>query len=473
MASCDAVLNCPLSFCAIMSDQQCGLCLSCGAPFMPDIEEVDFFNREANLSVLFLNTQFKRNPDIVRTYDVPKLCSQRQASHMIHASYHETALQYMSGRHRHDDDVNGGVVVAAGNVVADVGSAPFLYYHTATGNKGPKAARWTRPTANQRIDMSPLLDLLELDQFNDGWHAVPLPQIGVKYDICAACNALMTQKSHMRYLLGCRNAGRKNPHGNLVPLNSFTQHIMDQNGSTLDDAYGAWSFRNGAHTNAPRRNKSDSDAPCIAYYLHMCLPYEVPGAPHYFNGIRFPHNQKRIRGLFLELCWVILEIACLATLNEEGTATKPGSRKSHGEHQHRGVLDLYVSYFMWRLTIYSRGNRRGNRRQIDFVQFHQKYYGDARNCPGLLNDGDRLVISGKLMYDTTKQNPKTLVEKICANLVGMYSDHFLPMIDLCTGEVRGIPPTVEQYFASPDVVRRMRGMSAQVRAHVSVRLIRA
>lgn len=441
-----------------MSDQQCGLCLSCGAPFLPNIDEVDFFNREANLSVLFLNTQFKRNPDIMRNYNVPKLCSERQASHMIHASYHETALEYMCKRHRDDQDVGMGIAPAVGNAVPDANNAPFLYYHTATGNNGARAARWDRPGNGSRIDMSPLRDLLLAETLNGVWHKIPSSQVGVKYDICAACNALMTQKSHMRFLLGCRNAGNKNTRGNLVPRDAFTQYNMDVHGATIDSAYGTWSFRNVAGRLAPRRVKSDSDAPCIAYYLHMCLPYQAAGTPNFFDRNRFPRHRLRIRSLYLELCWVILEIACLATLNEESTATKPGSKKSHGEHQHLGVLDLYVSYFMWRLAIYGYGGMR----QIDFVQFHTKYFWDGRNCPGLLDDGDRTVIIGKLMYDTSQQNPRALVEKICANLVDKYYNELSPMIRLCTGFNAAIPPTVKEYFASPDVIRRLRTMSGQV-----------
>lgn len=441
-----------------MSDQQCGLCLSCGAPFLPDIEEVDFFNREANLSILFLNTQFKRNPDIMRTYHVPKLCSERQASHIIHASYHEAALEYMCKRHVYDDDVNMGGVPGAGTVVADVPSAAFLYYHTATGNKGAKAARWIRPPENERIDMQPLLDLLLVEQQHIGLFMPPVTGVRDKYDICAACNALMTQKSHMRYLLGCRNAGNANTHGNLIPQNSFRQYTMDSHNKTLENAYGHWTFKNNQHTAAPVRAKSDSDAPCIAYYLHMCLPFERPGQANFFNNVDFPQHRKEIRSLYLELCWVILEIACLATLNEEATATKPGSKKSHGEHQHLGVLDLYVSYFMWRLALYCRGTRH----QINFVQFHQKYFWDARNCRGLLKDGDRAVVTGTLVYDTSKQHPKALVEKICANLIDLFSKDLFPMMELCTGQTTRIEPEILEYFVSHGVVRRLQAMSAQV-----------
>ncbi len=440
-----------------MTDQQCGLCLSCGAPFLPDIDDVDFFNREANLSILFLNTQFKRDPDIMRTYEVPKLCSQRQASHVIHVAYHQTALDYMCNRHTLDDNVGLGVAMGVNMVVPDAANAPFLYYHTATGNKAPKAATWARPAQNARLDMDSLLDCLFYVQPNDAL-ASPL-QLGRTYDICAGCNALMTQKSHMRYILGCRNAGAKNTRGALVPRDAFFQYNMESRRHPLEDGYGNWSVQNAAPRRAPRRIKADSDAPIIAYFLHMCLPYQTPGQNNYFQHLRFNAPARRsARSLYLELCWVILEIACLATLNDEGTVTKPrGSKKSHGQHQHLGVLDLYVSYFFWRLMVYSYGNRG----YIDFVQFHQKYFCDARNCPGLLDARNRAVTTGRLMYNTSNRSAKRLIEEICANLTGYFTVELSPLFDLCTGG-RDPPPEVKEYFLPPQVVRRLRTMSTEV-----------
>lgn len=440
-----------------MTDQQCGLCLSCGAPFLPDIDDVDFFNREANLSILFLNTQFKRDPDIMRTYEVPKLCSQRQASHIVHVSYHQTALDYMCNRHRGDRDVGIGAAFGMGAhfVVPDVANAPFLYYHTATGNQGPKAATWVRPAANARIDMSPILN--RLDRVYNGEIFLSPLQLGRVYDICAACNALMTQKSHMRFLLGCRNAGNKNRRGVIVPRDAFNQYNMETGRHALENGYGAWRVQNGVARRGPRRTKMDSDAPAIAYYLHMCLPFYVPGQVYRMD--RFPlAERRRTRSLFLELCWVVLEIACLATLNEEGTATKPrASKKSHGQHQHLGVLDLYVSYFFWRLMVHCYGARG----QLDFVQFHQKYFSDARNCPDLLSVHGRAQPTGTLMYRTSNMSGKPLVEHICANLMRYFNQELDPLIQLCSGG-RGLPPEIEEYFLPFQVVRQLRLMSTQV-----------
>lgn len=449
-----------------MTDQQCGLCLSCGAPFLPDIEEVDFFNREANLSILFLNTQFKRNPDIQRTYDLPKLCSDRQASHMFHQSYHQTALEYMCERHTDDNNVGMGMGMAPNNVVPNQNNVPFLYYHTITGHKGPMAATWNKPVQNNRLDM-------KLFEYMDrcaqaGNYVVPAPQRDITYDMCRGCNSLMTQKSHMRFLLGVRNAGKKNGRGRIIPVRAYNEYSMEAHRQLLDGAYGAWTVQNGVARRAPRLIKSDSDAPAIAYYLHMCLPYQTDGN-NVFHNFR-PQSLRRARALYLELCWVVLEIACLAVLVEEGTATKPrGHKKSHGQHQHLGVLDVYVSFFLWRLMHFTFGNR-AVVRQLDFVQFHQKYFADIRNCPGLLTDAQRGVTTGKLAYSISNQSGLSLVEEICTNLVDLFEGPLHPFFHFCVGIELRVPNTVKEYFLPVAVIATLRTRSTQVHLfHVRAR----
>ena len=448
-----------------MSDQQCGLCLSCGAPFLPDIDDIDFFNREANLSVLFLNTQFKQNPEIQRTYDVPKLCSKRQASHIVHVSYHQTALDYMCNRHTDDNDVGigAGFNMVGGSAVPDLANAPFLYYHTASTKEGPKAATWARPPEDRRIDMGDLLDRIEEAYDNDPVHAQPF-QPGRMYDICAGCNALMTQKSHFRFLLGCRGAGAKNMRGCIVARDAFTQYNVESRRHALPDAYGVWQVQNGGVRRAPRRIKTDSEAPAIAYYLHMCLPHQGAGQQNYFNRFRPTALRLATRQVYLELCWVILEIACLATLLDEGTATKPReTKRSHGRHQHLGVLDLYVSYFFWRLAVYCLGGRK----QMDFVQFHQKFFSDARNCPGLLPESSRRVTTGSLMYSASSQSAKGLVEEICSYLMFYFKNELQPLVELCCGG-GDVDKPIKEYFLQFDVVRILRARSNEVSQFVCV-----
>lgn len=444
-----------------MTDQQCGLCLSCGAPFLPEITQVDFFNRQANLSILFLNTEFQENRDIRRMYDYPKLCSERQASHMIHRAYHQTALDYMCNRHTLDSDV--GLPLPGGlgpRQVHDANNEPFLYYHTASTRHGPQGAVWPRPLANTRIDLGPLLAFLRTTNRTGRYVKPVAPSFDVMYDMCAGCNLLMTQKSHMRFILGCRNAGTKNTRGKIIRRDAFNQYNAEANGHQLENAYGHWRLQNNARPR-PRLIKTDSDAPCIAYYLHMCLPFRIADGQDGFEmfGVNM---RKPVRTLYLELSWLLLEIACLATLLEEGTVTKPrNSKKSHGQHQHLGVLDLYVSYFMWRLMQFEFG-RLIARTSLDFVQWHQKYFADARNCPGLLDANEQRVTTGTLMYGTSNQSGQALVSQLCTNIMRFYSVKLSDMIVHAVGPDGNIPSEISNYFALPAVIRLLRTRSNQV-----------
>jgi len=418
-----------------MGDNQCGLCLSCGAPFMPELDQTEFFNRDANLSILFLNTQFRQNPDIMRSYDVPKLCSRREASHMIHRSYHHTALDYMCNGHRNDSNVGVPAQLVPGFVVPNnVPNQALLYFHTATGNSGARSATWTRPPVNLRIDMRPLLNAIRRASAFPA--AQPIPQsLTQVYDMCAGCNALMTQKSHMRFLLGVRNAGAKNNRGRILPPGCLTQRHMDGANALLPQAYGRWRVaQNPRATQHPSLQKTDSDTPAIAYYLHMCLPFRVGPNTDGFHAIPV-RLRAAAREHYLVQCWLVLEIACLATLLRENTLTKPRSRKSHGMHQHLGALDVYVSYFLWRMVQF-RYATAVERRGIGFIQWHQKFFCDARNCPfGLLREGDRLTTTGQLMFGETDMPSKALVQRICRTLVRYYKRDLVALFRHVVGSV--------------------------------------
>jgi len=366
----------------------------------------------------------------------------------------------MCTRHNHDGDVGmANLPYLAGHVIQAQNNVAFLYYHTATGNKGPRGAIWNRPANNERLNMHRLVEFIQQYSILPDT-VVPNDQRGVTYDMCQGCNALMTQKSHMRFLLGLRNAGAKNTRGRIVPLRAYQEITMEANRRPLEDAYGNWRVQNAVMTAHPSLRKSDSEAPAIAYYLHMCLPPHPAGAPAPFH--MFGHRHRRVTAFYLEMCWLILEIACLAILLEEGTVTKPsGTGKSHGEHQHAGVLDVYVSFFLWRLMRFQYG-RRPSVRRIDFIQFHQKYYADAKNCPGLLNDAERSVITGRLVYSSSNQAGKALVTEICRLLMDCYEVKLDQMISHCAGLNGAVPRHVREYFLPVDVILTLRARSGQV-----------
>ena len=433
--------------------------------------------------MLFLNTQFKQNPDIQRTYLTPKLCSERQASHMIHVAHHQTALDYMCNHHINDMDVGimpVGLFGAAPLVVLppnfqirNMPGVPFAYYHVASKNGGPQVATWARPIAAHRMNFTHLFDWLR-DASHEASSRPVAQSLRQTYDICQGCNALMTQKSHFRFILGLRNAGAKNNRGIILPGSCLNQYEARTGSVPLERAYGRWHVANIPHMRAsPLLAKTDSESPCIAYYLHMCLPIQVSPYHDPFLPINV-RVRVSARGVFLQLCWIILEIACLATLLREGTVTKPRNQKrSHGMHQHKGVLDLYVSFFFWRMIQFESGQfiNHGN---LDFVQWHQKYYSDITNCPGFLSRPDASGIIGRLMFGNTDVSGKALLRQIQTRLVNFYTHDLWPLRLLITGMIPipglihapGLAAVVSEYFLPLQVARVLAYRSLEVRACV-------
>ena len=215
---------------------------------------------------------------------------------------------------------------------------------------------------------------------------------------------------------------------------------------------------------SPLMGKSDSEAPCIAYYLHMCLPYQAAANGDAFRAV---HALRRDAGraLYLQLSWIILEIACLATLLQEGTVTKPANAKrSHGMHQHRGVLDVYVSYFFWRMMQFEYGSLI-NATGLDFIQWHQKYYCDLKNCPGFLSRPVPGGVVGRLMFGNTDVYGRRLLREICTRLVNFYQVDLAPLVlHVCGQRYAPVPgPTVHQYFMPVNVVAVLQARSLEVR----------
>lgn len=455
-------------------DDQCGLCLSCGVPFMPDLSRVEYFNRNGVLSIVFLQSEFVNNAEIRRMYSTPKFSSGVERAHMFHVSHHSTALDYMCNRHRDDEDVGLGFMLAgnvfppAGTVITAAPSQPFLYYRSPASHnhKEPFGAVWTKPARAERLNMRRLLrHLRNSTQFNS---CAPIGHnLDETYDACTGCNALMTQLADFRYILGYRNVATLNGNGCIITNQAITQFSVDTHNTTLNNAYGSWTYRNNpAVTQHPARDARDADAPHVAYYLHLCLPYQAPGRANYFNQIQSAPLRLECRKIYLEQCWLVLEIACLATLLEEGKVTAPGTSLSHGLHQHYGVLDIYVSFFIYRLISFRYG-RRLRARGVNFVQWHQKFYCDAMNCSFLFSRAENHGIIGQKVYSTTAQNAVDLVQQISDRLVRGTENRLRPLIKHVVG-ILDVPHEITEYFVPVATLRQLVARSRQVRAFVTL-----
>lgn len=440
---------------------QCGLCLSCGAPFLPGTGDVKLFGRRANLSVLYLEDRCNNNENLRRSFNEPKFSGQRHASHMFHSSHHAQALRYMARHHVGDD---GPPVPVAGVVIPGMNGA-FPFYKSESKHAAPRLASWVRPPAADRVDLSPLLNHI-LSANDNGRDALFSDDMGVMYCICQPCNSLMTQLSYMRYIVGFASTAAKNPHGCII---DDTFHGIQcfpaepGNVTSLDAAYGTWRrSRRGATENYPTRTGvEDPAAPHIAYYLHLCLPFTAAAGNDVFGGMG--GSIVAARTTYTQLSWLVLIIACIATQVEKGT-TYGDRRVSHGQHQLYGVLDVYVSFFFWRLMTFDYGADL-RRHGLDFVQWHQKFFWDAMHLPGI-GARDHTVV-GFAAYSTVDINSRALVQDVCERLMGLYTGQLLPLVKHVTGNAPAPPAApsdadvfVRRFFVSLETLRRLKRLAA-------------
>ena len=442
---------------------QCALCLSCGSPFLPKSTEADTYLRKGTQSVLFLNQEFEDNHELRRKYNIAKYTDVKQAGHIFHDSHHQLALEYMCTRHTGDANVRwagGGV-----RVVPDGVNVPMPYMKNPQGkkDKGPMLATWNAPPEDSRLDFRSLLHLLI--SAADLTSARPsLINLDETYAICKACNMIMTQQNNMNFHLGLKTMRAVNPAPLLGPRGDMiTQWKANTRSASPREAYGRWSRIAGAAgrgTLHPHGNTGDDLTPGIAYYLHMCLPFLGGGAPDPFTRIGNADMRGPARSLYLHLSWIILEIACLATLRDLGKLYDPVGARSHGPQQHSGALDIYVSYFIYRLMQFEYGEQ-VEREGLDFVQWHQKYYWDAINCKGLFPQHRITRLIADRVYTTVMQGSKPLVQEICKGLMDLYEQDLDPLVRFVTNQPVDLPMEIRSYFLPLPAMRELRRRSAR------------
>lgn len=455
-----------------MSDQ-CGLCLSCGVPFLPDVSKIELFNRAGVLSVMFLNNEYSRTAEITQLYESPKFASEKHLAHLFHDSHHGVAIKYMCDLHDDDEDVGVGFVPAH-NALIPAGqlNAPFLYFKTPTSKnfKGPQAAMWARPRQDQRLNLRPLC--IYLRAAANLQQTIPVGHnLGATVSTCMGCNMIMTQQADIRYLLGYKTVGQRNTNTPVIEERPIHQYTANAHQATLDQAYGVWTIVNppAVPVARPAMDDADSDSPHVAYYLHKCLPFKAAARDWFASAITRPAMRASVRRLYVEQSWLLLEIAAVATLVERGKVTEPGGRLSHGLHQHFGVLDLYVSFFLFRLIEFKHG-RALRRTGVDFVQWHQKYYCEALNCRGLFTDHQNRGVMAQRMYSTTDQNTKELIEQLCGRMLAHLNGRLEPLVLHITGGVN-VPRPIERFFVPTGMLRTLRNKSRAVRAFFLFRLL--
>lgn len=161
---------------------QCGLCLSCGAPFLPVGEDMVAYDRLGNISVFYFQKLVRNDPMLQVSVENPKFCSKKDKSHLLHESNHEPAVRYMIDTFISNRRGDGG----------------FPFIRNPKG-KTPACmlAFWDPPQDADRIDFSKLIVLLN-GMAADGVQAHDYDRVT---PCCNDCNSIMTMRFWFQYHL--------------------------------------------------------------------------------------------------------------------------------------------------------------------------------------------------------------------------------------------------------------------------------
>ena len=161
-----------------MADQ-CGLCLCCGAPFLPIDEEMVNYDKLGNISVFFFQRTVRRFPQ--SKVKSPTFTGKMHESHIIHESHHAPALHFMLEQ-------------AKDGMPKDF----VLKYSKNPKGKSPvrQVARWADDT-DFRVNLLSLKKRVLAIDFNDRYTI----NLGLTQKCCHPCNTVMTMRFWYEYHL--------------------------------------------------------------------------------------------------------------------------------------------------------------------------------------------------------------------------------------------------------------------------------
>lgn len=399
---------------------QFNLCLSCGVPFLPVAEDYIDFDSVGNLSVLYFQKHVRRSEAVAANVENPVFSSKKCAAHIIHESHHAHALAFMSER-REDADLREALPDTRDGVF------PFVRAPKSKSKHETLGAFWASPDNTHRIKFDKLSKYLTKHDINEGYHL----DFGQKCNCCRGCNMTMTMEFWFRYHL-------YNPDnlGGLIPQDVITVVKLRNVGSDHDPAWRFAANRDQyTFPSRPWSRARDAMAAAVAYYLHMCLPFND-------SPVKSVPAKK---ALYQTLCWTLLEIACLISEYRIGPENNRDHKKRQCLKSHVGTIELYISYFCWRLY----GSTMQELLDVNFETWHQMYFWDAAGCDKLF-PGRRF---GRLIVDefggnVTQMTSAALLEYVFERVWSIFRK-LKPMARLLAGDYEHVPANVGLYFVMP------------------------
>ena len=160
-----------------------GLCLSCGAPFIPIGEDMVEYDRLGNISIFYLQKMTRRDPVMLATIKKPTFCSGPHSAHILHKSHHYQAVHFM----------------AESRIVSPREDDLFPFIRAPTGKKPQRLlAAWELSSDGSDVLSFPALADWIASLETDGNQPADYLQ---EVQCCKDCNNSMTMEFWFRYHL--------------------------------------------------------------------------------------------------------------------------------------------------------------------------------------------------------------------------------------------------------------------------------
>jgi hypothetical protein len=182
----------------------------------------------------------------------------------------------------------------------------------------------------------------------------------------------------------------------------------------------------------------------IAYFLHLCLPVNLPPLPLPSQAHK---NEVDKRNMFTRLCWIILQITCLVCEYKRGAQNK--GKFNCTSKSIIGAIELYISQFAWLVSCYKDPALQG----LTFVRWHQYYFCDF--AAWILHETNFLV-ADKVIPTNFMDTSKNLVQHICHYTCKIYNQYFNMMSNIISGRnTIPIPAFCKEHFLYLHEMRRL------------------
>lgn len=370
-----------------MNEKQFGLCLCCGAPWLPSLENMIQKNCKSSMALLYFEHETrncKELQEMLTATKQPHFCQTSHKAHMIHQSHHahavKSAIEKMCTNNR---------IKSFECTMNPTGKNPRKYQ--ASWDKGLR-----------RVDLTVLYQFIMHETRFSITNEPPemSHQYNMTVDTCVDCNMCMTMRFWYRYHLYTNI--KTNPE-RLIPSNAIS---ITHPPSRIKNLYPKDEFK----------SEDDYFTAYLAYYLQACLPDRLTKPDNKMP----PKVFTLARQVYIKLCWVVLQTTCL--ICEYKLGAENSGKLNQNPKSILGAIELYLSYFGWVIACFQDCQMQ---HMLNFNTWHQLYFWDITYTQPLVKCKELLALS-IIPIEYTKKS-SLLIQQVGENMLLCFKKYMLPI----------------------------------------------